>query len=75
MRRMSLFWMLLAVGLSAGACTPPHYSVAVATSPGYITFGQRHSEGDRNDYLVDCAMQPDGSYTSCTLIELAGPQP
>jgi len=75
MRRTFLIWTLLALGLSAGACTPPHYTVAVATSPGHITFGQRHSESNRNDYLIDCAMQPDGSYTACTLIELAGPPP
>ena len=54
------------------ACAPPHYSVAVASSPTHTTYAQRHHDASRNDYLLDCAVTPSGQRGDCEVIELQG---
>ena len=61
---------ILGAALIASACTPPHYSVAVARGPGHVTFGQRHHDPEKNDYLVDCRVAADGAVADCQPIPL-----
>jgi hypothetical protein len=70
-KRLSRTALTLAA-LSAGACTPVHFSVAVASSPTHVTYAQRHDDSSRNDYLVDCQVGPNGTRHGCDIIELRG---
>ena len=71
-RALVLLGMFMALGVSA--CVPPHYSVAVTSTPSRVTFAQRHHDQRRNDYLVDCQLMADGSYANCAIIELVTPR-
>ncbi len=47
-------WLCLVGGALSG-CTPPHYSVAVASTADRVVYAQRHPK-THVDYLVDCQM-------------------
>jgi hypothetical protein len=52
------------------ACSPPHYTVAVARGPTHVTYAQRHAKVSQPDYLVDCLIGPDGRPTHCAIVPL-----
>jgi hypothetical protein len=69
MKLLALHCVLVAL-LSVAGCSPPHYSVAVATSPTHITYAQRHHDSGHNDYLVDCKVDAQGKRSACQTVDL-----
>jgi len=61
---------LLVALISAAGCSPPHYSVGVASSPTHITYAQRHHGSAHNDYLVDCKVDAQGKRSDCHTVDL-----
>lgn len=65
-------WLVVAGVLGCGACVRPSvYTVAVASSPGHVTYAQRSPDPAQSDYLVDCEAAPLGT-RGCRVVALAG---
>ena len=64
--------LFLPVLVACSGCTPPpHYSVSVAQGPTHTTFAQRNLPGSgKDDYLVDCKHNPDGTLYDCYVVKL-----
>ena len=67
---------LLSLGLVVwSGCSRPvvwshtHYSVAVAQGPTHTTFAQRNPHL-KDDYLVDCKNNSDGTVYDCYVVKL-----
>jgi len=72
--RANMEWIcrssLLFLGLVAwSGCSRAHYSISVAQGPTHTTFAQRNPQ-IKDDYLVDCKNNADGTLYDCYVVTL-----
>lgn len=69
---MRVRWLVMAGVIGSAACVPPNvYTVAIASSPGRVTYAQRNPDPRQSDYLVDCEATPTAT-RGCRVVALAG---
>jgi hypothetical protein len=61
--------LLVVLGCVAWSGCAPHYSVALTQDPNHTTFAQRNIQ-NKDDYLVDCKNNSNGTLYDCYVVTL-----